>query len=285
MAKVKGKDVSKLIRESAEALEVVMQTHLFEVAEGMIEQVRRNLKSATPSQIVNAIKGVAPTGSRAYESDLVETLATISIEAIAQAKKQVPKAKSKQFVESENTIKLGDFDKLSNDLKKQIKLKASLLVGTQFSDLEKNIFFQFDSSHSSTDSINEIIDDLYEASDDYIKGVAIQAGSGTIAARMINEARNAFFFEDDVLDEIGAFEFYNGDPVSEICTELAGQVIPKDDPALFRYTPPLHFNCKSTLLPLDADDPKVNNVEKLNPTKSAKDSVQFHECRSCSRPS
>lgn len=269
MAKKNGVKVRQFIRESAAALKIIMQEHLAEIADNMVEQIRKNLERATPSQRVNAVNGVKPVGEQSYRADVLLAFSVIANEAIAMARKEVPKAKK---------AKLSDFDKLPKDVQKQIKQQAKFLVGTQLADLAKNLFFQFDSSFDSTDSTAQIIDDLYDSADDYIKGVAISSGSGSLAAKVINDARNAFFFDNDVLEEIAAFEFYNGDPVSEICTDLAGTIFAKDDPNAFRYTPPLHFNCKSTILPILVGDPKANQIEDLKPSsKRIEDTIQFHE--------
>lgn len=268
MAKKQGPKVRSLIRESADALKIIMQEHLSEIAEGMIEQIGRNLDKAIPSQKINAINGVEPKGEKAYRDDVLTAFAIIATEAIDMARKEVPKAKN---------TKLSEFDKLPKSVQKQLKQQAKFLVGTQLADLQKNLFFQFDSSWDSTDSNAQIIEDLYDSADDYIKGVAISSGSTSLAAKIVNDARNAFFFDDDVLEEIAAFEFYNGDPVSEICQDLAGTVFAKDDPNAFRYTPPLHFNCKSTILPILTGDPKANKIEDLKPSsKRIEDTIQFH---------
>ena len=64
---------------------------------------------------------------------------------------------------------------------------------------------------------------------------------------MVNEGRDTFFFEPDVLDEIHSFTFINIAPVSAICRELAGTTFNTNDATSLRYTPPLHHNCKSYL--------------------------------------
>jgi SPP1 gp7 family putative phage head morphogenesis protein len=41
---------------------------------------------------------------------------------------------------------------------------------------------------------------------------------------------------------------------SEICEALDGKVLPADDPFWLKHTPPLHFNCRSVLTPLDPEE-------------------------------
>lgn len=253
-----------------------MQENLSLIADGLINQVRINLDKAIPSQRVNAFNGVEPTGVQTYQADVLNALSVIAAEAIEMARKEVPKAKKVKL--SEKEIQLSEFDDLPPDIQKKLKQQAKYLVGTQVGDLLKNLFFQFDSSVDSTDSVNLVVDDLYAAGEDYIQSAAITTGSLSIAGKVVNDARNAFFFNDEVLEEISAFEFYNGDPVSEVCQDLAGTVFSKDDPNSFRYTPPLHFNCKSTILPILSGDPKAEEISDLKPsTKRIEDTIQFDE--------
>jgi NAD+--asparagine ADP-ribosyltransferase len=82
-----------------------------------------------------------------------------------------------------------------------------------------------------------------------------------------------------VKEEIDAFEFVNGDPVSEVCQDLAGTVFDKDDPDLFRYTPPLHWNCKSYIRPILKGNLGNKTIEKLKPSsKKIEETIQFTEC-------
>jgi len=96
----------------------------------------------------------------------------------------------------------------------------------------------------------------------------------------VNNVRTEFLFEADSLEQIEAFEFVNGDPVSEICQNLAGTIFFKDDPESFQFFPPLHFNCKSYVRPL-IKVPRGKEIQKLQPsTQKARDSIQFaeHKC-------
>lgn len=59
---------------------------------------------------------------------------------------------------------------------------------------------------------------------------------------MVNEGRDTFFFEPDVIEEIHSFTFMNVAPVSAICKELAGVTFQTNDAESLRYSPPLHHN-------------------------------------------
>lgn len=278
--------------QARDVLKEIMRRHLAAIADSMITQVIVNVKALIPSQRFDATKDITPTGLNEYKAELLEALAVIAGTALERARKEVPKAKSVKLSESvEGALLLGEFDKLPPDIRKRIKRQNDLLVGQQISDIEKSVFFQFQHSIDSTDSVDQIQGDLFDSAEEYIDGAAVEAGAMATGSQVISESRSAFFFEPDVLDEIIAFEFVNGDPVSPICIDLAGTVFAKDDPELGRYTPPLHWNCKSWIRPLVAkesydDALKRAGQEDVEPLKPSKESlnkyVQFAERAPCS---
>ena len=237
--------INKQIKKSKEEIQAVMQSNLAFIAENMINQIIKNANNLKPSQILNATKDIKPKGIAGYKSDLKATLAVVSSMALDQVRTEVPKASKVKLMENEERLLFGEFEQLPPDIRKRINNSNQLLIGTQISDLEKAIFFQFGSSVASEKPIKEIEADMNEKAETYIMGNAIQAGAAVVSANVVNEARNAFFFDDKVLGEIEAFQFMNGDPVSAICNDLAGTIFDKNDPNHFRYTPPLHYNCKS----------------------------------------
>lgn len=259
----------KLIKESTDALRELMQVNLAAIADSIINKVMKKARTSTPANILKSVNDITPAGVNDYTIELKESMAVIAREAINGAKKEVPKVK----------IQFGEYENLPSKVRKRIKAQNDLLINTQVADLEKSIFFQFNSSALSTDSMNQIAADLRDEATSYIEGNSVYAGAGATASNIVNEARNAFFFEDEVLQEIEAFEFVNGDPVSPICIELSGTVFAKDDPNMFRYTPPLHYNCKSTIYPILNLGKK--EITRLNPSKKSIESIQFSEEASC----
>jgi len=279
-------NIKKQITKSKEAIQDVMQMNLALIAESIIAKVIGKAKRLTPSQMGNAIKDISPSGINAYKSDLKAALAVVSSDALDQARTEVPAAKSVKLMENEERLLFGEFENLPPKVRKRINDANQLLIGTQIADLEKTLFFQFNSSSSAEKPIKEIESDMNEKAEKYITGSSIQAGSGVIAATTVNDARNAFFFEPEVLEEIAAFQFMNEAPVSAICKDLAGAIFPTSDPNAFRFTPPLHYNCKSWIRPI-LKLSKNMNVERLKPsTREIEDTIQFTEsmvsCSCCS---
>jgi len=270
--------VRKDIKEATQLLKDFMTEMLDGISEEMILSIISRTKKLPESQKINAIKDFGYTGKQEYKRKLLDLISEISIDALEKARKEVPKKKN---------IRLADaYDKLPPKIQKKLSTQSDLIVETQLADLEKAVMFQFTSSLDSTDSLELLASDLGDAADEYITGPSILGGASATSASAINDTRNYFFMDDEVQDEIEGFHFINGDPVSEICQDLSeqfgpgsGNYIAKDDPDLFRYSPPLHFNCKSTLEPILKGELKKNaQVKSFAPsTSKLGDKIQFAE--------
>jgi hypothetical protein len=261
------KNVRSDFNKARLALADVMREHLAFISGDLISQVMNYYDRAIPSQQINAPKHANIHGVMAYKEALRDAMSVVSLDAMEKARKEVPSKKKIRLAEwSDDSLHLAEFDRLPKSVQKRILNQSSLIIEAQTADLQKAIYFQFGSSLDSTDSFSILQGDLEESAEDYIQGAAVSAGSGTEAAALINNARNAFFFTDEVLEEIEAFEFVNGDPVSPICEDLAGTVFPKDDPEAARYYPPLHHNCKSFLVPILVGNLGNKEVGKLRPS-------------------
>lgn len=254
-----------------------MQDNLSGIAEEMIAKVLSKASHLPASRKLEALKAIELPGILAYKQSLLAALSVVAADAIEAARKEVPKAKNVKLAEAPSeSIQLAEFDDLPSKLQKKIKTQAGLLADTQIADLEKQISFQFTNSVDSTDSAALLEKDLTDSAEEYITGSAIEAGSGVTAATMVNAARKAFFEDPQVSESIEAFQFLNGDPVTPICQDLAGKIFAKDDSGADRYYPPLHWNCKSYVVPVL--DLKGRDTEDLKPSKASLDEyVQLSE--------
>lgn len=280
-----------LIIDSASVLRNVMRIELSILADAMIKRIIGRARGLTRSQRLRAIKELPWTGELAYERKIREALAEISLDSLDDARIEMGLGRKFQFTEELDSLKLAAadtatlLDRLPAKVKRGVLKQASLLVGTQLKDIETNLFYQWTNSHDTTDDLEVLEDDLNKAALAYLDSNAIAGGADLLASKVVNEARNGFFFEPDVIEEVDAFEFVNGDPVTEICKDLAGTIFSKDDPDMFRYTPPLHWNCKSWIRPIlkgglarALEKNGQSKVEKLQPsTKKVEESIQFSE--------
>jgi SPP1 gp7 family putative phage head morphogenesis protein len=268
-----------------------MQEHLAIIAQGMVSQIMGRVRNLPASQALQAIKSLDVTGIAEYRSVLTTGLSIIATDALTQVRREVPKKKNVKLSELEDNVQLAEFDRLPGDVQRKIKSQVQLMLGlpdadgTQISDIKKAILFQYASSFDTTDSLDLLEADLAEAAEDFISGSSVNGAAGALASQTVNDARNSFLFDDDVSEEIDAYEFVNGDPVSAICADLNGTVFSAKDPNLFRYTPPLHFNCDSYIIAILKGNLGGAKITQLKPsTAKLEAQIQFadvHSCRRC----
>lgn len=257
-----------------------MVEHLGEIGQAMVDQIMGKLSRLPESQRMKAMDDVELKGQQSYKEALLAALAVVAGDALKAVRQEIPAAKNVKLMEpsDEDSLQLGEFEKLPASIRNKVFKQYQLLAATQMADLQKAVLFQFNHSVDSTDSMDLIRKDLEDAAYEYSTGPRILAGASSMAAQVVNETRNSFFDTDEAKEEIDAFQFVNGDPVSAICTDLDGTVFDKDDPNRFRYTPPLHFNCKSYILPILKGNLRGREVSDLKPSsKELEDSIQFSE--------
>jgi len=262
------RDAKKLITAGVDDLKEVMRSGLEKMGKQLIDRLIRAGQNLSPDARVTAAKSVGVAGQAQYKQTLKDAILRIAANGVESARKDVPKAKRVKFSEAAE-IQLNEYDWLPAKLLRRVDTQAELLAGTQAGDLEMAILFQYTTSVPSTDSWRTIEDDLNQALDDALSGSSVAAGAGTTASQITNIARREFFMEPEVLDQIDAFQFVNGDPVSPICQDLAGRVFAKDDPNADRYMPPLHHNCKSYIVPILRGELGNRETEKLGPSRAS----------------
>jgi hypothetical protein len=258
----------KLIENGRDELVPIMRQNLSEIGDALVGDIMRAVKKARPAERPSARRGISAGGGTAYKSALSAALGSIATRAIKGARAEVPKKRNVKLHDELSGIRLDEFDKLPARVQKKIASQVELTAGAHISDLEKAIGFAFDHSEGSTDSDAILEQDLRDAAERVVESAGVQTGASNSAALIVNEARNAFFFEPDVLEGIASFTFVNPDPVSPICQDLAGQTFDANDPEAQRYFPPLHHNCKSTWVPnlVGRNEPDVTG---LKPSSSA----------------
>lgn len=273
--------IKKQITESADALKEVMLEGMGEIAGNLIKQIMATYRSVPNSKNMDAVLGLKPKGISAYRDNLLKAMAIVATEALDQVKKEIPK-KVKLSEWKEESVMLGEFDDLPASIKTRLYRQMQLILGKQTDDVQNILMFQFSNSVNSTDSEDQIQNDLEQEAEDYLSGPAISSGANTIASQLVNEARSAYFENDDVTEQLDALEFVNEDPVSQICQDLAGTVFSPDDPGRDRYQPPLHFNCKSWIRPILKGNLGNKEIEQLKPsTKKLESQIQFSENLGC----
>lgn len=270
------------------ATKAAMQVELRKMLDGMKAKIEREWKSSTPATRHTIGTKIEASGVTKYRDALREILAESAMIGLDSARKEIPGGKKFKLSEA---IKLaapkgGYYDALPADVRKRIvDVQSTLIANTQSADLEKVVAFQFTSSANSTEDIAQILRDIEEKAGDMIEGstatgASIDAAAANAVSSTLNQARLSFFFEPEVLETIESFTFVNEDPVSEICNELDGTTWAADDPAVDRYSPPLHHNCKSRLVPnIKGDDGNPDVVKGTTSiSEKAANAITLHEC-------
>lgn len=259
--------------ENKLSIKELMQRGLKKISENMVDEIRRNWEKSNDNNFIKSASDLSLKGKAEYIRTMRDMLTEIAIEAMNEAKKEVPGTNVK-LSEKIKTIQLGDFDKLPPFLK-NLLTAAALNMESQVEDVAKIVKFQFGNSAVSTDDIAIISKDINDKVDNFLEGstasgASIDAAAGNLVSNVTQQARKEVFFSDEVFNEIESFTFTNEDPVSPICQDLAGTTFAADDKEAERYFPPLHHNCKSRLVPNMKGDknPGVNDTG-LKPSKSS----------------
>jgi hypothetical protein len=244
------KAVQRQLAQGHKILKSAMQQNLQTISQDLIQQIMTKIRKLPPSERQAAVKALDIRGRGTYRSALLDLLGNMAQGALDGARSEVPKKKNVKLAGEESEgLKLGAYDNLPKKIKDKVQSQADNLVDSQIADLEKAVYFQFDHSVDSTDSDALLEKDLADSAERYMDGPSVEAAAGNTTALVVNTARNAFFFDPEVVDEIESLTFVNGDPISPICQDLAGRTFAKDDPEAQRYMPPLHHNCKSYIVP------------------------------------
>ena len=143
---------------------------------------------------------------------------------------------------------------LSSDMKKKTK---SILLDSLASG---------DSVQTTVFKLEQLLLDLQEnkSAPEWL-GSRIETIARTMTSDAINQGRRASFEDPRLEGFVKAYE-YNAvldNRTTPVCESLDGTVYKVNDPALNKITPPLHFNCRSILLPIFED-------EEFTPDDSAK---------------
>jgi len=223
-----------LIKRRSGPLAKIMRTGLAKHSKDFRGLLLKSLKSNENRAKIFKVK--VPNVEE-YEKMLADFLIDVS----DQAQKDVLK-------ELNITKKLAGIDDLPKATRDRILAEIALLASTQFADIEKMSYFFFNQRIDSEESADDLIAELKRMHEAQIaKGVYDVAAVNAISSS-VNGVRNDVFQEDGVLNDIESFIFTNPDPKSPICQHLTGRVFTKEEYVNSPFLPPLHHNCKSTII-------------------------------------
>lgn len=291
---LKFKNAGSQITANEKVVREIMQRNGKGISDKLINDVSKNYKNLSDNQKLKATKGVKAGKTAAYKKELKAALTDIAMQSMRQVQKEVPGFEDFKFkmsresdevlaIVKEQGLKFKDESSLPIHTKLMIDFQASQLVTKQAADLESSVFFSFSGSESSTNDIDVMVKDMADASESYLKGPSVVAGSGNVTATIVNDTRKAFFDTPEVLDTIQSFTFMNSDPKTEICNFLAGQTFEANDSRAWTYQTPLHHNCKTWIranLKSSKNQPEITKGG-INPPSSAVSTITLKDGCSC----
>lgn len=253
-----------------------------------INDVMNKYKQLPTTRKQNATSKVKMGGISDLRKDLKRSLTETVAMSIDMAKKEIP---SKSNIELSNherdmlrmvekfgdvsEIRLNDFSKLPAYIQVLVSKQSDLISEDSLNDLKARVDFSFSSIETKSADENVVKQSMEEEAQKFIDSNQINLKGVNAASLMVNEGRDAFFFEPEVLEEIHSFTFVNYSPKSAICKELAGTTFNTNDAESQRYTPPLHHNCKSYLRANLKTSKGIDRLEvsTLSPSAEAKKSI------------
>lgn len=254
-----------------------------------INDVMNRYKQLPEPKKQNATTKLKMGGINNLRKDLKRDLTETVVKSIDMARTEVPTKKDvelnnnerdmlrmvEKFGDSINEIKLNEFSKLPTHIQVLIAKQADLISDASLTELKERLDFSFSSIQTKSADENVIRQSMEEEAEKFATSNQVDIKGTNAASLMVNEGRDTFFFEPDVLEEIHSFTFMNIAPKSAICRELAGTTFNTNDAESLRYTPPLHHNCKSYLranLKVSRGVDQLD-VSSLSPSADAKKSI------------
>jgi hypothetical protein len=253
-----------------------------------IHDVMNRYKQLSDSRKQNAISKVKMSGLNNLKKALKKDLTDTTVKSIDMARLEIPSKKDVELNSKEtdllrmeekygdySEIKLNDFSQLPTHIQVLIAKQSELISSDSLTELKKRIDFSFSSIETKSSDENVIRQSMEEEATKFTDSGQVALKGNNSAALMVNEGRDTFFFEDDVLEEIHSFTFVNAAPVAAICRELAGTTFNTNDAESLRYSPPLHHNCKSYLRAnlKESRGTERLDVQTLSPSAAAKKSI------------
>lgn len=253
-----------------------------------INDVMARYRQLAPARKQAATSKVVMGGTNKLKKELKKSLTETVSQSIDMAKSEIPSKKNVELSMSDremdrmtekygdiSEIKLNDFSKLPTHLQVLLAKQSELIADDSVKELKKRIDFSFSGIQTKSADENVIKQAMEDDAQKFTTSNNIDLKGVNAASLMVNEGRDSFFFDEEVLEEIHSFTFTNFSPKSDICKELAGTTFKTNDAESLRYQPPLHHNCKSYLRANLKESKGVEKLEltSLAPSAKAKKSI------------
>lgn len=277
-----------LMEQQAEKISKVISETVSQASAKYVNDVMTKYKQLPQGKKQNATNKTNMGFTVALKKDLKRIFTETASLSIAMAKKEIPSKADVELSSKENDwlrmtdrfgdyseIKLNDFSKLPAHIQVLIAKQADLISAASLNELKERIDFSFSSIETRSQDENIIKQSMEDEAAKFAASSQMDVKGVNSASLIVNEGRDAFFSDEDVLEDIHSFTFVNIAPKSAICRELAGTTFNTNDATSLMYSPPLHHNCKSYLRANLKSSKGIENLEvsTLSPSAEAKKSI------------
>jgi len=283
----------KIIIDESKHVADVMKNNIDFMSEKLIATVVNRYAKLPASKKLDALSEINVGGVAKYRRQLKGALTTAANRSFERTLEELGLSDlelseniemSKKLDEQLIGIKFEEqnFSKLPLHVQKLLTAQSSLISERHANEIKDRVAFVYMNNENADLTEREMKKLLTDELANYSASGKIATGATTTTSLISNQVRLDMFFDKDVQDKIYAFRFSNVSPVAPICKKLNGRIISKDDPALFEYTPPLHWNCKSYLTPImntAKSKPKITGLPTL--TEQEVKSINLSETCTC----
>lgn len=244
----------KRINKGQEELAETYEKMLGEIVDAKIKKLSAILKRNTGKQSIFKIRAedlqVSYTSLRKYAVDLLFDLYTQERDDLVQS---FSLAKKKNL----STAKAMLFSMVDSDIKDALGKIDNATIYTLIDSLD------------AYDDPLKVIPAIFDTATTVVKGA--KKKTSVVVSKAINSSRQQIFEEN--YNDIESYTFYNPSPKADICVYLSGRTIKVNDPMVESYSPPLHYNCSTVLLPNLRRWKNNPKTEVMRPTKKDLDSI------------
>lgn len=285
--KDRTKSPKVLITEQGKKVALEISAALEKASSKYVNDVIVKYRQLPENKKQNATSKIIMSGTGKLKKSLNKILAETALLSIKQAKLEIPAKKNVELSSKESdllrmdqyisntTIKLNDASTLPTHIQVLIQKQSDLISAASMDELKNRIDFSFSSMEVKTKDELILKQSMEEATANFSESNQVVVKGNNVSALVVNEGRDTFFFDDDVIEEIHSFTFVNIAPVSPVCRELAGVTFNTNDAQSMIFSPPLHHNCKSYLRANLKTSKGIKNLEvgKLAPSEKAQKSI------------
>lgn len=232
------KNLSKKIETVGQEMTELMKKRLFQRASKLVSAMIRIWRNEPKSKRREKINRLLVPDKGNYKKTISDILEVVYVDATDGVRKEL----------SGDGLKLSeqpDISGLPAESKSTARSQAELIVGSQDSDLRKNLFFSFTAKADILPTEEQMKANLLKVVDSYVSGPSVRSSGYNAVSTAVNLARNAVFQKKEVLDKIESFVFMNPSPTAKVCVHLTGRVFTREEYVVSGNLPPLHHNCNS----------------------------------------